>query len=155
MSGERVLSTGQAAKRLGISSPHDLPPGGCRAPDAGRSFAQWAAPVLVSIKGERSNAGLWRYSAGLDAAVAWQVAAAIVAWAVASGLQVLVFEHPRPYRPERGLSWSRRTNRKRSYAEKRAIETSRRRKAGVAASREGSPKAVGANVRRATDAPAA
>ena len=191
------------------------------------------------IKDERSNAGLWRYSAGLDAAVAWQVAAAIVAWAVASGLQVLVFEHPRPCWPERGLSWSRRRNRKRSYwlrgkvlahlrhlapchgilvvernpdwtsqacphrshlgerfspggrgypsrfrcghcgwtgdativaalnrkwdrtfryptaAEKRAIETSRRRKAGVAASQEGSPKTVGANVRRATDAPAA
>ena len=67
------------------------------------------------VKGERSNAGLWRYIAGLDAAVAWQVAAAIVAWAVVCGLQVLVFEHLRPYRPERGLSWSRRANRKRSY----------------------------------------
>ena len=67
------------------------------------------------IKGERSNRGLWRYIAGLDAAVAWQVAAAIVAWAVAAGLQVLVFEHLRPYRPERGLSWSRRTSRKRVY----------------------------------------
>ena len=67
------------------------------------------------IKGERSNAGLWRYVANLDASVAWQVAAAIVDWAVAGGLQVLVFEHLRPYRPERGLSWSRRTNRKRAY----------------------------------------
>ena len=67
------------------------------------------------IKGERSNRGLWRYIAGLDAAVAWQVAAAIVAWAVAAGLQVLVFEHLRPYRPERGLSWSRRTSRKRAH----------------------------------------
>jgi len=67
------------------------------------------------VKGERSNAGLWRYVHGLDAAVAWRVAAAIVAWAVASGVQVLVFEHLRPYRPTRGLSWSRRVNRKRSY----------------------------------------
>ena len=193
------------------------------------------------IKGERSNAGLWRYIAGLDAAVAWRVAAAIVAWAVPAGLQVLVFEHLRAYRPERGLSWSRRTNRKRAYwlrgrvlahvkhlarchgilvvernsawtsqacphcnhlgerfspdgrgypsrfrcghcgwtgdanivaalnlkrkwdrtlrypsaAEKQAVEARRRRKAGAAASREGSPETVGANVRRATDAPAA
>ncbi len=67
------------------------------------------------IKGEHSNRGLWRYIAGLDAAVAWQVAAAIVTWAVACGLQVLVFEHLRPYRPGHGLSWSRRTNRKRAY----------------------------------------
>ena len=44
-----------------------------------------------------------------------QIVAAIVAWAVAAGLQVLVFEYLRPYRPERGLSWSRRTNRRRSY----------------------------------------
>ena len=193
------------------------------------------------IKGERSNAGLWRYIAGLDAAVAWQVAAAIVAWAVFAGLQVLVFEYLRPYRPERGLSWSRRTNRKRAYwlrgkvlahvrhlalchgilvvernpawtsqacphcsrlgerfspdgsgypsrfrcghcgwtgdanivaalnlkrkwdrtfryptaAEKQAVEASRRRKAGAAASREGSPETVGANVRSTPDAPAA
>ena len=193
------------------------------------------------IKGERSNAGLWRYIADLDAAVAWRVAAAIVAWAVAAGLQVLIFEHLRPYRPERGLSWSRRTNRKRAYwlrgkvlahvrhlalchgilvvernpawtsqacphcshlgerfspdgrgypsrfrcghcgwtgdanivaalnlkrkwdrtfrypsaAEKQAVEARRRRKAGAAASREGSPETVGANVRSTTDAPAA
>ena len=39
------------------------------------------------IKGQRSNAGLWRYIAGLDAAVAWRVAAASIAWAVAGGLQ--------------------------------------------------------------------
>ncbi len=32
-----------------------------------------------------------------------------------AGLHVLVFEHLRPYRPKRGVSWSRRTNRKRSY----------------------------------------
>ena len=194
-----------------------------------------------TVKGERSNAGLWRYIAALDAAVAWRVAATIVAWAVAAGLQVLVFEHLRPYRPERGLSWSRRTNRKRSYwlrgkvlahvrhlalchgilvvernpawtsqacphcshlgerfspdgrgypsrfrcghcgwtgdanivaalnlqrkwqrvfryptaEEKRAAEASRGRKAGAAASREGSPETVGANVRSTTDAPAA
>ena len=209
------------------------------------------------IKGQRSNRGLWRYVANLDASVAWQVAAAIVAWAVTAGLQVLVFEHLRPYRPERGLSWSRRTNRKRAYwlrgkvlarvrhlalchgilvvernpawtsqacphcshlgerfspggrgtaegcaaprrglhlrrypsrfrcghcgwtgdanvvaalnlkrkwdrtfrypsaDEKRAAEPSRRRKAGAAASREGSPETVGANVRPRTDAPAA
>ena len=193
------------------------------------------------VKGQRSNGGLWRYIAGLDAAVAWRVAAAIVAWAVAAGLQVLVFEHLRPYRPERGLSWSRRTNRKRAYwlrgkllkhvrhlaachgilvvernpawtsqacphcsrlgerfspdgrgypsrfrcghcgwtgdanvvaalnlqrkwgrvfryptaEERRAAEASRGRKAGAAASREGSPETVGANVRSTTDAPAA
>ena len=47
--------------------------------------------------------------------MAWQIAARIVTWAVLLGLQVLVFEHLRPYRPRRGLSWSRRTNRKRSY----------------------------------------
>jgi putative transposase len=67
------------------------------------------------VKGERGNAGLWRYIRALDEAVAWQVAAAIVAWAVTLGLQVLVFEYLRRYRPERGLSWSRRVNRKRSY----------------------------------------
>ena len=67
------------------------------------------------VKGERSNAGLWRYIGGLDEAVAWQLAAALVSWAVAHGQQVLVFEHLRRYRPERGLSWSRRVNRKRSY----------------------------------------
>ena len=193
------------------------------------------------VKGERSNAGLWRHIAGLDAAVAWRIAAAIVAWAVVAGLQVLVFEHLRPYRPERGPSWSRRTNRKRSYwlrgrvlghvrhlaachgilvvarnpawtsqacphcsrlgerfspdgsgypsrfrcghcgwtgdanivaalnlqrkwartfryptaEEKRAAEARRGRKAGAAASREGSLETVGANVRATTDAPAA
>jgi len=69
----------------------------------------------LAVKGARSNRGLWRDIAALDASVAWQVAATIVAWAVAPGLQVLVFEHLRTYRPERGLSWSRRTNRKRSY----------------------------------------
>jgi transposase len=192
------------------------------------------------VKGERSNAGLWRYISGLDTALAWQIAAAILAWAVAAGVQVLVFEYLRPYRPLRGLSWSRRVNRKRSYwlrrrvlervrhlalcqgiltvernpawtsqacprcshlgerfspgecaypsgfrcghcgwtgdanvvavlnlkrkwnrtfryptaEEKRAAEPSRRRKAGAAASREGSPETVGANARSA-DAPAA
>lgn len=67
------------------------------------------------VKGERSNQALWRYIKALDDSVAWQVAAAIVAWAATSGLRVLVFEHLRAYRPERGLSWSRRTNRKRGY----------------------------------------
>ncbi|MDA8347150.1 MAG: transposase [Thermaerobacter sp.] len=67
------------------------------------------------VKGERSNRALWAYVRNLDASLAWQIAARIVAWAVTLGLQVLVFEHLRPYRPERGLSWSRRTNRKRSY----------------------------------------
>ena len=67
------------------------------------------------VWGERRNRGLWGYIAGLDVSVAWPVATAIVAWTVAAGLQVLVFEHLRPYRPERGLSWSRRTNRKRAY----------------------------------------
>ncbi len=67
------------------------------------------------VKGERSNQALWRSSRGLDAALAWRIAALIVTWAVAQGLQVLVFEYLRPYRPTRGLSWSRRTNRKRSY----------------------------------------
>ena len=42
-----------------------------------------------------------------------------------------------------------------SAAEKRAVAPSRRRKAGAAASREGSLETVGANVRRAPDAPAA
>ena len=191
------------------------------------------------VKGERSNAGLWRYVAGLDSAVAWRVAAAIVTWAVVCGLQVLVFEHLRPYRPERGLSWSRRVNRKRSYwlrgkvlqhvrhlagcqgilvvernpawtsqacprcshlgerfspggrgypsrfrcghcgwtgdanvvaalnlkkkwdrafrypTQEEAAEARRARKGGAAASREGSPETVGANVRSGTDAPAA
>ncbi len=67
------------------------------------------------VKGERSNQALWRSIRGRDAALAWRIAALIVAWAVAQGLQVLVFEYLRPYRPTRGLSWSRRTNRKRSY----------------------------------------
>jgi transposase len=192
-----------------------------------------------SVKGEHSNAGLWRYVARLDSSVAWQVAAAIVMWAVMAGLQVLVFENLRPYRPERGVSWSRRTNRKRSYwlrgqvlrhvrhlalchgilvvernpawtsqacphcshlgerfspdgcgypsrfrcvhcgwtgdanvvaalnlkqkwdrtfqypAKQEAAEARRARKGGAAASRDGSPEMVGANVRRPTDAPAA
>ncbi len=67
------------------------------------------------VKGERSNQALWRSIRGRDAALAWRMAALIVAWAVAQGLQVLVFEYLRPYRPTRGHSWSRRTNRKRSY----------------------------------------
>jgi transposase len=67
------------------------------------------------IKGEHSNRTLWAYVHNLDDSLAWQIAAAVVAWAVVLGLQVLVFEHLRPYRPVRGLSWSRRTNRKRSY----------------------------------------
>ncbi len=48
-----------------------------------------------------------------------------------------------------------RTFRYPSAAEKQAVEARRRRKAGAAASREGSSETVGANVRRATDAPAA
>ncbi len=67
------------------------------------------------IKGEHPNLTLWAYVRNLDASLAWQIASSLVAWAVALGLQVLVFEYLRPYRPERGLSWSRRTNRKRSY----------------------------------------
>ncbi len=66
------------------------------------------------VQGERSHMGLG-YIAALDSAAAWQVAAAIVTWAVMAGLHVLVFKHLRAYRPERGVSWSRRTNRKRSY----------------------------------------
>jgi len=72
--------------------------------------AERAAPV----KGEHSNASLWRYITGLDASVAWRVAAVIAAWAVSAGLQVLVFEHLCPYRPARDRSWSQRTNRKRA-----------------------------------------
>ena len=68
-----------------------------------------------AVKGERSNRSLWNYVRNLDDSLAWQTASAIVTWAVLMGLQVLVFEHLRPYRPVRGLSWSRRTNRKRSY----------------------------------------
>jgi transposase len=67
------------------------------------------------VKGERANRMLWTYIRHLDDSLAWYIAAQIVAWAVARGLQILVFEYLRPYRPERGLSWSRRTNRKRSY----------------------------------------
>ena len=68
-----------------------------------------------AVKGERSNRSLWNYIRNLDDALAWQIASVIVTWAVLLGLQVLVFEHLRSYRPRRGLSWSRRTNRKRSY----------------------------------------
>ena len=67
------------------------------------------------IKGERSNRTIWTYVRNLDDSLAWQIASRLVAWAVLLGLQVLVFEYLRPYRPERGLSWSRRANRKRSY----------------------------------------
>ena len=67
------------------------------------------------VKGEHANRNLWRSILHLDDALAWHIAARIVAWAVALRLQVLVFEYLRPYRPERGRSWSRRTNRKRSY----------------------------------------
>ncbi|MCL8207485.1 MAG: transposase [Actinomycetia bacterium] len=67
------------------------------------------------VKGEHSNRLLWSYIRNLDGTVAWQVAATIVAWAMAAGLSVLVFEYLRPYRPGRGLSWSRQTNRKRAY----------------------------------------
>lgn len=69
----------------------------------------------TAVKGEKSNRQLWRYIKNLDDSVAWQIARAIVTWAVLSGIQVLVFEHLRSYRPERGRSWSRRTNRKRNY----------------------------------------
>ena len=68
-----------------------------------------------AVKGERSNRSLWNYIRNLDDALAWRIAARLVTWAVTLDLQVLVFEHLRPYRPGRGLSWSRRTNRKRSY----------------------------------------
>ncbi|MCL6563954.1 MAG: transposase [Firmicutes bacterium] len=67
------------------------------------------------VKGEHSNRFLWEYIRNLDNTTAWQVASAIVAWAVATGISVLVFEYLRSYRPKRGLSWSRRTNRKRTY----------------------------------------
>ena len=67
------------------------------------------------VKGERSNRDLWGYIRRLDEALAWQIAAWIVAWAVRLRLEVLVFEYLRTYRPERGFSWSRRVNRKRSY----------------------------------------
>ncbi len=81
---------------------------------------QKKSPVSRNALGGPSRAsaailGLGWYIAALDSAVAWQVAAAIVTWAVMARLHVLVFEHLRAYRPERGVSWSRRTNRKRSY----------------------------------------
>jgi len=44
-----------------------------------------------------------------------RVAAALVTGEVVGGLPVRVVEHLRPERPERGLSWSRRTHRQRSY----------------------------------------
>jgi len=162
-----------------------------------------------------------------------------VTWAVVGGLQVLVLEHLRAHPPERGLSWRRRTKRKRSYGlrgkvlkrvrhlaachgivvvernpawtsqacprcsrlgerfspggrgygsrfrcehcgwegdanivaalnlkrkwdrtfryptQGEAAEARRARKGGAAASREGSPETVGANVGSGTDAPAA
>ncbi len=67
------------------------------------------------VKGEHSNRSIWNYVKNLDNSLAWQIASAIVTWAILLGLQALVFEYLRPYRPQRGLCWSRRTNRKRSY----------------------------------------
>jgi transposase len=80
-----------------------------------RKVARQQKASGTPIKGEGSNYDLWAYIRRLDDSVAWQIAAAIVAWAVSLGLQVLVFEHLRTYRPARGLTGSRRTNRKRSY----------------------------------------
>ena len=80
-----------------------------------RKVARQQKASGTPIKGECSNYDLWAYIRRLDDSVAWQIAAAIVAWAVSLGLQVLVFEHLRTYRPARGLTGSRRTNRKRSY----------------------------------------
>ncbi len=67
------------------------------------------------VKGESSNRDLWRYVRNLDDSVAWQVASSLVVWAVSLGLQVLVFEYLRSYCPEKGGSYSKRVNRKRSY----------------------------------------
>jgi transposase len=96
---ETVWHTEENAKRKGVL----------------RKVARKQKASGTPVKGERSNRALWTYVHNLDASLAWQIAVRIVAWAVAIGLQVLVFEHLRHYRPERGLSWSRRTNRKRSY----------------------------------------
>ncbi len=40
------------------------------------------------IKGERGNRNLWRSIINLDTALAWHIAPALVAWAVAAGIQV-------------------------------------------------------------------
>ncbi len=80
-----------------------------------RKVAQRQRQSGKPVKGERSNHQIWNYIRNLDDALAWQIVARIVSWAVLLGLQVLVFEHLRPYRPALALSWSRRVNRKHSY----------------------------------------
>lgn len=82
---------------------------GLRAVGHARENAKREKPLgKVARRPRRSDRGLWRYIAALDVALAWRVASARVAWAVAAGVAVPVLEHLRPYRPVRGLSWTRR-----------------------------------------------
>jgi hypothetical protein len=83
--------------------------------EALRTVAQKQRQSGRAVQGERSNRSLWQSIRNRDDALAWRFASPIVPGAVMLGLEVLVFEPLRSYRPQRGLSWSRRTNRKRAY----------------------------------------
>jgi|SRR5579875_87713 putative transposase len=68
-------------------------------------------------RGERQNIALWEHISNQGETAARQVAAWLTKLATAYGVTVIVFEHLRPYRPERGarLTRSARANRRRSY----------------------------------------
>jgi|GEM_PF-2952007 len=68
-------------------------------------------------RGERQNIVLWEHIANQGETAARQAAAWLTKLAAAYGVTVIVFEHLRPYRPERGVRSTRsaRANRRRSY----------------------------------------
>ena len=68
-------------------------------------------------RGERQDIALWEHIANQGETAARQAAAWLAKLAAAYGVTVIVFEHLRPYRPERGVRSTRsaRANRRRSY----------------------------------------
>lgn len=68
-------------------------------------------------RGERQDIVLWEHIANQGETAARQAAAWLTKLAAAYGVTVIVFEHLRPYRPERGVRCTRsaRANRRRSY----------------------------------------
>ena len=68
-------------------------------------------------RGERQDTALWEHIANQGETAARQAAAWLAKLATAHGATVIVFEHLRPYRPERGVRSTRsaRANRRRSY----------------------------------------
>ena len=68
-------------------------------------------------RGERQAVVLWEHISNQGETAARQVAAWLTKLAVTHGVTVIVFEHLRPYRPERGMRSTRsaRANRRRGY----------------------------------------